>query len=134
MKTLQDVQVGDGIVMVYRTGSTNDGKSTDRIVRAVVTAAKRVNLSIQESGHPGGWDHRRAWTIRRDTSKESGNQSMDGWRAYTVEQHGYLRGEAEAWTFLTKQGIVIRSGSPWSERRAELADLIRNHLESEATE
>lgn len=126
MKTIQDVEVGDEIVMVYRTGRRLDGKSSDTVTRGVVTEAKRVNLWIA-----GVDDSRVGWNVRRDTGKENGNRSMYGWHAYAVNQYEALQREGDAWTFLRDQGININSGSPWSGRKIELANLIRAYLETE---
>jgi hypothetical protein len=121
MKTLKDVKVGDEIVMVYHTGRLYAGKSDDRIVRATVTKAARVNLDIEESiasVRPVGEPRKHTWRIRRDTSMENGHNGYYGWKAYTVEEWKHAR------TFLREQGISINHSSPWNGREVELANLI----------
>ena len=123
MKTLRDVQVGDEIVMVYRSGRMTNGKSDDRIRRAVVTEAKRVNLTIEECeplALPNA--RKRTWKVRRDDRKM--NVGYYGWHAYTTDEYEHRERTAKALEFLRKQGIRIEFNSPWCDREIELANLI----------
>lgn len=131
MKTLNDVVAGDEIVMINRTGRLTNGKRDDRIVRAVVTEAKRVNLTIEAIGEASGWKH--TWTIRRDTRQESRSDAgMYGWAAFTVDEHERNERKRNAYNFLHEQGIQLASyGSrPWLGREIELANIIRKAIES----
>lgn len=119
MTAFRDVQVNDDVVMVFRTGYTNGGKSTDRVVPAVVVEAKRVNLKIAaEDGN--------RWIIRRDTAKEpSATRTMYGWRAFTKSEYEQIMADREAWAYLASIGIRVGSESVWASRRAALAEILR---------
>lgn len=123
MSTLADAKAGDDIVMVYRTGTMQHGKSTDRTVKAILSTAKPVNLTIVADA-PGNL----VWKVRRDTGKEPGNATMYGWRAYTAGEYADIQAERDAWDFLHKQGISVSSNSPWRKQRPLLAELIRAAL------
>jgi hypothetical protein len=131
MKTLQDLTVGDEIVLVYRSGKVTDGKSEDRAVRGVVITAKRVNLIVEEK--EGRLKIKRSWTVRRDTRKENGNTTSYGWIGYTVQEYERNECRDAAVRFLREQRISIGLDSPWrgDDRRIELADLIRRHLDED---
>lgn len=123
MRTLKDVEVGDEIVMVYRSGRMTNGKSDDKIVRAVVTISRPVNLEIRSvDQHP-----ERVWKVRRDTRKAE----MYGWRAYTAHEHDVNERRRAARAFLREQGIGISSyePSPWRGREIELAGVVKSGMQ-----
>lgn len=128
MKTLREVTVGDQLVMIYRTGVLHSGKSTDRIVPAIVTEAKRINLTVGQLATEGL--QRRWWAVRRDTRAEGGASGSYGWRAYTLDEHEHAQRLSAATSYLTQQGLMIRLGSAWRGREIELAALIRTHMEA----
>lgn len=122
MRTLKDVKVGDEIVMIYRSGRMAGGKSNDKIVRAVVTIARPVNLEIRSvDQHPVV----RVWNVRRDT-----RTALYGWYAYTAEEHEVNERRSAALTFLREQGIHISGHqSPWHGREIELAEVIKSGMQ-----
>lgn len=129
-QTLADVKAGDEVVMIYRTGSKTHGKSDDHVVRAVVTDAKRVNLSITEKDQASS--RARTWYVRRDTGTDkarSARGGLYGWKAYTVAQHEHNERRSAAGRTLRRHGINIDSSSPWRGREIELLDLLTQHVE-----
>lgn len=123
MKTLADVEVGDEIVMIDKTGRLHNGKSLDRIVRGRVVAAKRVNLTVQAI------DGKRIWTVRRDSRRETRELHPNGWHGYTPEECEHHKRRLIAEKFLREQRITIDWGSPWRNRVVELADIIRRAID-----
>lgn len=123
-KTLADVNVGDEVVMVYRTGR-------NRTLRGLVTGATRVNLLIVAKDDPRDWYVPLSWRVRRDTGTEHppGQQlSASGWKAFTVEQHEHEERLSAAFRVLRQHGISIANGTPWRGREIELADLLTAHV------
>ena len=123
MKTLADLEVGDEIVMIDKTGRLINGKSLDRIVRGRVVAAKRVNLTVQAI------DGKRTWTVRRDSRRDTREPHSYGWHGYTPEECEHHERQLSAEKFLREQRITIGGGSPWRNRVVELADIIRRAAE-----
>lgn len=123
MRTLKDVKVGDEIVMVYRSGRITNGKSDDRIVRAVVTIARPVNLEIRAI-EPSA--HQRVWKVRRDTREAD----LYGWDAYTADEHEANERRKAAFAFLREQGIRIDGyQSPWRGNEIEFAEVIKSGMQ-----
>ncbi len=141
-QTLADVKAGDEVVMIYRTGRVTHNRSDDRVVRAVVTDAKRVNLTIVEQNVQRGTlepfqKPARTWTIRRDTGTDSTPQQMRhqagggmyGWHAYTAIAYERMLRQSAASRTLRRHGIRIDSSSPWYDRKVELADLLTQYAD-----
>lgn len=123
MRTLKDVKVGDEIVMIYRSGLLARGKSGYKIVRAVVTIARPVNLEIRAI-EPSA--HQRVWKVRRDTREAE----LYGWCAYTVDEHEANERRRAAHAFLHEQGIHVSDyRSPWKGREIELAEVIKSGMQ-----
>lgn len=123
MKTLHDVTVGDTIFMVCV--ATGDERPTfGQEVEGVVVTTKRINLTVRAvSGS-------RLWTVRRDSRKATTARIARGWRGYTADEFAASNLQHAADAFLARQHIILGMNSPWQSRKAELADLIRNHLEA----
>jgi hypothetical protein len=62
--------------------------------------------------------------MRLDTQDEGSDYSGSNARFVTIEQNEWEETRAWGQGVLRENGIDLRTGSPWSGREAELADLI----------
>lgn len=126
-----DVKVGDEVFVTVPGSGGRWGKSEVGI-KACVTSAARVWLTITECEPREGLRLSREWRMRRDTQTESWTNNTPGGGVYKV--HFYTPAQWEikqrldaAYAFLREQGINILPESPWYDaaKRIELADLIK---------
>lgn len=119
MKTGKDVQVGDEVFVLYRTGYRETAW-----VPAKVAKASRVWLEIERTD--GLFRLRQAWRMRRDTQNEGENGIYQA-RFVTLEQKQVEDEINAADAFLREQGIDILARSDWRSpsRRIALANWIR---------
>lgn len=87
---------------------------------AIVTKVGRVWITAQDEN--SSWVQYR---FRLDDQTDGSGYSQRS-RFMTMEQYAEHQRETEGGKFLHEQGIDLRYDSPWYERKAELADIIRS--------
>lgn len=116
------VEIGQPVIIVG--GYRSEGRG------GTVAEVARVWIKIQPDGTTGEWARQR---FRLDDQTDGSRVGLPA-RFYTLDQWAEREREDEAATFLREQGIEVGFGSSWRGRKAELADLIRAHLEPPAPE
>lgn len=114
------VEIGQPVIM---TGNRPGGEP------GTVVKIGRVWIEVRPNGIPGDWTYRFRLDDQTDGSGYTGRA-----RFYTLDQWAKKLRHDEAATFLREQGIEVGFGSSWRGRKAELADIIRAHLEPPAPE
>ena len=112
-------------VVVYRSPNDMRGrKPEDRTIPARIVKANRVWIEIETADYVQSQIGHRTWRMRRDSQNEGTQYSGSNDRFVTVPQHEWEETKYWAYGFLRENGIDLRSGSKWSGREVELADII----------
>lgn len=98
-----DVKVGDTVIVAgYR-----------RMSRRTVAKVARVWVTLDNG-----------WRFRRDIQREEGRNGS-GDRFYTLDQWATRVLQDESVEYLRGQGIDVRHGTSWWNRRVELANILK---------
>lgn len=92
------------------------------IVSGKIVKVARVWITVQ-----GDDFHWQTWRFRLDDQTDGSEFASRSW-FMTIDQYAVHQRTVEAEKLLREQGIDLRFDSPWRERKAELADLIRAGL------
>jgi hypothetical protein len=107
------VKVNVGDTVIIHNGYRN---TVQRTYEATVTKVARIWITVGEG-----------YSARRFRLDDQTDGTGEGWakRFYTLEQWAEREKLNAAHAYLHKQGISLRSDSPWRGKETELADVLK---------
>jgi hypothetical protein len=126
--TVKTMAVGDEVVIIEIIERYNRGAEA---WRGTVVRVGRVWIEVVRVEDNG--DIRAARHKFRMDNQTTGTGYTNAPRFYTLDQYAAREREIEVSRFLKAQGISLNYDSPWRNREAELAELLRTGIKTQET-